>query len=312
MKFSITIPAYKKTYLKECIDSILAQTYDDFEIVIVDDCSPEDLKAIVDKYNDKRIRYYRNEQNYGALNVVDNWNKCLEYAKGDYIICMGDDDRLLPICLEEYCKLIEKYPDLKVYHGWTEIVDEETTFVTFQYPRPIWESVYGLIWGRWTYRNDQYIGDFVFETKSLRKEGGFYKLPMAWGSDDITAVRAAVDGGIANTQSPCFQYRRNSYSITATADAEMKLKAIQLEKEWYQYLLKKSPIDEMDKKLYSLIMERMPRYFMNKKGTLVGQDIMQNGITRIPFWICNKSQFHLSLTQIIRGYLKVCLHHINR
>ncbi|MBQ8672678.1 MAG: glycosyltransferase, partial [Bacteroides sp.] len=47
MKFSITIPAYKRTYLQECIDSILAQTYTDFELIIVNDASPEDLDSIV-------------------------------------------------------------------------------------------------------------------------------------------------------------------------------------------------------------------------------------------------------------------------
>ena len=74
MKFSITIPAYKRSYLKEAIDSCLAQTYGDFELIIVNDHSPENLDAIVTQYNDPRIRYYVNEKNCGAVNVVDNWN----------------------------------------------------------------------------------------------------------------------------------------------------------------------------------------------------------------------------------------------
>lgn len=77
MKFSILLPAYKKKYLYECIESCLAQTYSDFEIIIVDDASPEDLKAVVGQFSDIRIRYYRNEKNCGALHVVDNWNICL-------------------------------------------------------------------------------------------------------------------------------------------------------------------------------------------------------------------------------------------
>lgn len=69
MKFSITIPAYKQKYLYEAIESCLAQTYEDFELIIVDDASPEDLKSVVDQFDDKRIRFYRNEKNCGALNV---------------------------------------------------------------------------------------------------------------------------------------------------------------------------------------------------------------------------------------------------
>ena len=104
MKFSILIPAYKLAFFKECLDSILVQTYKNFEIVIVNDSSPEDLESVVLKYSDSRIKYFKNEKNCGVINVVDNWNICLSHATGDYVICIGDDDKLLPNCLEEYSK----------------------------------------------------------------------------------------------------------------------------------------------------------------------------------------------------------------
>lgn len=63
---SFIMPAYKSQYLSAAIESILAQDCGNWELVIVDDCSPEDLKSIVDRYNDDRIRYYRNEKNLGA------------------------------------------------------------------------------------------------------------------------------------------------------------------------------------------------------------------------------------------------------
>ena len=60
--FSVTIPAYKDRYLKETIDSILAQTYQNYEIIIVNDASPYDLDSIVSQYDDPRIRYFKNEK----------------------------------------------------------------------------------------------------------------------------------------------------------------------------------------------------------------------------------------------------------
>ena len=134
--FSILIPAFKVSYLKECIESILAQIYKNFEVIIVDDASPYDICSIVSQFNDERIRYYRNEVGFGAYNVVGNWNKCLGFATGDYVICMGDDDKLKPCCLEEYKRLIEKYPQKAVYHGWTEIIDENSKFMEMT-----WRSV---------------------------------------------------------------------------------------------------------------------------------------------------------------------------
>ena len=63
MKYSFVLPAYKATFLREAIDSILAQSYPDFELIIVNDKSPEDLTSIVNSYHDVRIQYYVNAQN---------------------------------------------------------------------------------------------------------------------------------------------------------------------------------------------------------------------------------------------------------
>ncbi|MFA6832241.1 MAG: glycosyltransferase, partial [Bacteroidaceae bacterium] len=70
IKFSITVPAYKAQFLKECIDSILAQTYQNFELIIVNDNSPQNLEHIVSKYHDERIHYYKNKIGFGAEHVV--------------------------------------------------------------------------------------------------------------------------------------------------------------------------------------------------------------------------------------------------
>lgn len=241
MKFSITIPAYKSRYLNEAIESVVGQTYSDWELIIVDDCSPEPVKEIVDQYlTDSRIRYYRNEKNCGAINVVDNWNICLSYCTGDYVICMGDDDCLLSCCLDEYRKLIEMYPELNVYHARTEIIDERHRVIDLQETRPIWESVLSLIWNRWDHRNKQYIGDFCYDIRYLKDNGGYYKLPLAWGSDDITAVLAAKEKGIANMQQFGFLYRDNAKTISNSSEhAKYKIEATLAQYEWFLHFLKK-------------------------------------------------------------------------
>ena len=67
IKYTIAIPAFKKQYLKECIDSALNQSYRNFEIIIVNDASPENLDQIVNQYSDSRIHYYRNEIGFGRM-----------------------------------------------------------------------------------------------------------------------------------------------------------------------------------------------------------------------------------------------------
>lgn len=271
MKFSITIPAFKLQFLNEAIDSVIHQSYSDWELIIVDDCSPEDLLSVVQPFlKDSRIRYYRNNKNYGAINVVDNWNKCLSYCTGDYVICIGDDDRLLPCCLEEYRKLIEKYPALNVYHAWTEIIDEHGKLIDIQEPRPEWESALSLTWNRWTYRKKQFIGDFCYNLKYLNEVGGYYKLPLAWGSDDITAVQAAIGNGIANTQTFCFQYRDSTQTISQSKDNSFaKIEATLKNYLWFHSFLDNLSTHELsatDRNYFRTIDAPRQRYYQDLFG----------------------------------------------
>lgn len=268
IKFTIAIPAYKKKFLSEAIESCLDQTYRDFELIVVNDHSPEDLDSVISHYDDPRIRYYVNDKNFGAVNVVDNWNRCLEYATGDYFICMGDDDRLLPCCLEEYSNLARKYHEVKVYHAWTELIDAKGCLYMFQEQRPEWESAYAFLWQRWAFRYWQFVGDFCYHTDTLRKKGGFFKQPLAWSSDDITAFRAALDAGIANTQVPCFQYRSNDQTISSKGCNETKIKALLLARNWYSENLNTfmplASSDDTDTEYYNLLRKSMNGYFKKR------------------------------------------------
>lgn len=277
LKFSILIPAYKKHYLKEAIESCLNQTYSNFEIIIVNDASPENLDEVVSDFSDERIKYYRNENNCGAIDVVDNWNKCLGYSTGDYVLCMGDDDRLLPDCLKEYFALISKYPGLGLYHGWTELIDQNSCFYDIQPPRPEYENVYSLIWNRWNNRALQFIGDFLFDADLLKKNNGFYSLPLAWGSDDISAVIAASKTGVANTQKIVFQYRVNPYTITNGGCYDIKVDAILKEREWFRsFLSSRLPKTEIENKYFCVIQRNLVRHFEKKVGLSMGLGLKKN------------------------------------
>lgn len=302
--FSIAIPAYKKRYLAEAIDSVLHQSYSYFEIVVVDDCSPEDLGEVVGQFDDPRVHYYRNKTNCGAVNVVENWNICLNYCQGDYVICMGDDDRLLPNCLSEYLILMNKYPNLSVYHALTEIIDDDSKVVDLQQCRPEYETAYSLAWHRWTSRYKQYIGDFCFEVSTLKNDGGFYKLPLAWASDDITAVRAAINSGIANTQVPCFQYRVNVLSISKAKWFTEKYEAVLLEKVWYESFLSNNYCKtELDSLFMSLMKSLLPSFINRKIKKIITLDIESNPF-HIFKWLQKKHWNEIDFRTVFFGLLR--------
>lgn len=306
IKFSITIPAFKAKYFEETIKSCLSQTYQNFEIIIVDDCSPEDLKSIVEPFlSDSRVRYYRNDKNFGAVDVVDNWNKCLSYCTGQYVICMGDDDRLMPDCLSEYANLIKKYPDCKVFHALTQIIDENGEITSLLEPRPEWESGIAFLWRRWGRGCMQFIGDFCFEVDDLRRNGGFYKQPLAWASDDITTFRAAMSKGVANTQSYCFQYRVNRMTITKSGRMDLKLEAKKLEITWYN---KNLPSYQFQHKDDEIILKFLNDTCMSSYFKRDIENIMILGVSQSfsNFWLLIKRRDEYSLTnrQILKVFLK--------
>lgn len=97
---SIVLPVYNGAkYLRESIDSVLAQTYPHWELLIVDDCSSDETPAIAQEYTrkDARIHYYRNKEN---LRLPRNLNKGFSLTKGDYLTWTSDDNRYRPEALE--------------------------------------------------------------------------------------------------------------------------------------------------------------------------------------------------------------------
>ena len=95
---SIIMPAYNcGRFIREAIDSVLAQTYTAWELLIVDDCSTDNTAAVIASYRDERIHYMRNERNSGA---ALSRNKALREAKGKYIAFLDADDTWMPEKLE--------------------------------------------------------------------------------------------------------------------------------------------------------------------------------------------------------------------
>lgn len=110
MKVSILLPVYNsETTIQETIDSILSQTYSDFELVIINDGSSDKSEQIICQYSDKRIRYYKNEQNKGLIYTL---NRGLDLCNGEYIARIDADDIMLPTRLEKQIKYMDTHPHI--------------------------------------------------------------------------------------------------------------------------------------------------------------------------------------------------------
>jgi hypothetical protein len=110
-KVSFIVPCYNLAHLlSDCVDSILMQSYRNFEVLIMDDCSPDHTPAVAKSFSDQRVRYIRNEKNLGN---IGNYNRGISLSLGDYIWLISADDYLLRnYVLHRYVQVLESHPQV--------------------------------------------------------------------------------------------------------------------------------------------------------------------------------------------------------
>lgn len=250
---SFVMPAFKKVFLREAIGSIVKQSYPNWELVVVDDYSPDDLKSIVDSFNDNRIRYIRNDHNIGGTDLVAQWNHSISFAKGDWLILAADDDIYRPHFCETCIDLANKYPQVDLIHASVEQIDEKG--------RHLWDdSILPEYTSRYEYLNVWLrgisftcIGNFMFRRKVLIDNGGFINFPCAFGSDIATPIRQAFNG-VANTQEMSFCFRQSSQHLSAdTSRFKEKLEAISSLSEWIEHIDWPIPDNPKDRDFFTIV-----------------------------------------------------------
>lgn len=121
---SVITPVYNaEKYIAETIESILGQTFDDFEFIVIDDQSTDKTRMVVEKYakQDSRIKLYRNKKNLG---IAGNRNRGVSLARGKYIVWQDADDISLPTRLEKQFTFMESNPDVAICGSSLQFFDE--------------------------------------------------------------------------------------------------------------------------------------------------------------------------------------------
>ncbi len=120
---SVGIPTFQRAQLmRQAILSVLQQTYQDFEIVVVDDCSSDDTADVVASIADARIKYFRNPSTVG---VPRNWNECVRRARGEFFALLPDDDVFCQGFLAEMLGVLGTHPDVAFAQCAFYRVDEQ-------------------------------------------------------------------------------------------------------------------------------------------------------------------------------------------
>lgn len=119
---SVLMPTYNRAWLlKQSLESVLAQTWSDFEVVISDNASSDDTERLVKSYRDERIVYWRNQENIGWQR---NMWQVLSLAKGDLMGFLPDDDLMMPENLASKVAVFTQYPNVGLVHSKYHVIDE--------------------------------------------------------------------------------------------------------------------------------------------------------------------------------------------
>lgn len=137
-KVSVCIPNYNGSqYIENAIQSVLNQSYTNFELIIVDNCSTDNSIEVINKFSDPRIKIYRNPTNIG---MVKNWNKCISLASGEYLCLLSHDDVLEKDMLMKESKVLDLNPNVgfvfslvKFINSKGEILNRSTLFFNTQH-----------------------------------------------------------------------------------------------------------------------------------------------------------------------------------
>jgi glycosyltransferase EpsE len=201
-RISVVMGVYNtKQYVTEAVESILKQTYKDFEFIIIDDASTdgtsEALKKIAEK--DKRIKLFRNKKNLG---LTKNLNIGLRKAKGEFIARMDADDVSLPNRFATEVEFLDKHPDIALVGTWADVINSEGKVISdIKYV-----TDHNAIRRNMTERS-QIIHPSVMFRKSIVKKAGFYDEKLRTAQDYEYFARVMSQFKVANIPKKVFKYR---------------------------------------------------------------------------------------------------------
>lgn len=244
-------------YVSAAIESILNQTFSDFEVLIVEDCSTDNSLQYLQTLTNPRIRLFINEKNLG---MAESLNKGILYAKGKYIARLDADDWAMPERLKIQYQFMESNPNLVICGSWAQIINHEDQ------PLSIWKQSIDPLEIRWRvlFKNPFIHSSVMFKRNVAVDNKITYK--NLFGTEDYQFWSDLLRyGDGANIDQVLVQYRRHEKSMTEYNAKPMKAAHLQVANQNQSKLLNSQrPVSEYKK----LVDERGHRQYSYKSAQL--------------------------------------------
>lgn len=229
------MPTYNvATYVKEAIKSVLRQTYTDFELLVIDDCSKDNTLEVVRSIGDPRIRIEQNEHNLG---LADNLNRGLSLITTEYVARMDGDDIAEPFWLEKEVAVLDANPEIAICSGGFERFG----------------SVKSLV--RFPERHEDCLANMLFECSvivptyrmSLYRDHGLRYKTSAFPAEDYRFWAECLRvTKMFNVQETLFHYRMHSSQICTARRPEQEIKVAEVRRYMLEWLSPDFSTEEVD------------------------------------------------------------------
>lgn len=239
MKVSVLTPVYKtdERFLREAIESVLSQTFGDFEFLLLDDCPEDDREKVVRSYDDPRIVYLKNDRNLG---ISASRNRLLGLAKGDYLAVFDHDDVCRPERLAEEVAYLDAHPECGVVSSWTRTLPKGDVN---RYPEDDHEIKLEMMNGCSLWHPAAMIRREVLDRTGIRYEAAYSPV-----EDYMLWMRLTTETVFHNIQKPLIEYRWHDANTS---------------------IVRKAELDAMDVRCKAWAQARLPslwsEYFMRRK-----------------------------------------------
>lgn len=260
MKVSVLMPAYNhETFVGTAIESVLSQSFTDFEFLIGDDASTDRTAEIIRSYNDSRIRFYQHCNNFGA---TLNHRFLLEQAQGEYIALINSDDIWMSGRLQKQVEYLNKHPNTVMCSSWANFIDENGDSIAFadnifEQPNRTQEE-----WIEYFFCHGNCIcHPGVLVRNNIYKKIGYYNLALRQLPDFEIWVRMIREGDFYIFQEPLVAHRRflKSGENTSTPKPENSIRDVM-----ESYFVLTHYLNELDDVLFC---KAFHRYFRDESAS---------------------------------------------
>lgn len=225
-KLAVIIPAYKHEFFDKALQSLANQTNKSFNIYIGDDCSPFDLKSIVDKHtNQLNISYTRFTNNIGAKNLVHQWNRCVKLTKTErWLWLFSDDDIADANCVEVFFKTVEAdNKQFDVYRFDTRVIDKDDRLIGNNPESPFVERSFDMALEILKFNRGNSMPDHIFSREVYEQFNGFVYTEYAQGADWATSILFSSIKGICTMNGAKVSWRLSDQNISGQASKKNEM-----------------------------------------------------------------------------------------